>query len=260
MKIVLIGAGNVASHLGPALKKAGHEIVQVYSRTLPAAEELARLLKCKYTSRSGEIDPAADVYLLSIPDHSIKSFLRSFPVRNRLVVHTSGSTGIGVFGKRFSHCGVLYPLQTFSRGRIIQFKTVPLLIEGKDRASQKSLRLLAESISGYVFEMSSAERKQVHLAAVISNNFTNHLFVEAEKILAKNNIPFLLLHPLIQETVSKAFQLSPENAQTGPAKRGDRETIQEHLRLLKKNPEMERIYRVMSAAIKKQAARHERPD
>ena len=249
MRIVLIGAGNVATHLGLALKKAGHTVVEVHSRTEESAKKLARILKAYPNTDPDLITRTADLYILSVPDHSIAPFLKKFPVSGKVVVHTSGSTGIGVFGKRFRQCGVLYPLQTFSRERKINFKTVPLLIEGSDPKTRATMRNLAVSISGFVFEMDSAERKTVHLSAVIANNFTNHLFAQAEKILAKKDIPFSLLGPLVLETVNKAILLSPAGAQTGPAKRGDSLVIEEHLKMLRNNKRMQKIYMLLSESI-----------
>lgn len=255
MRIVLIGAGSVATNLGMALKKAGHAIVEVHSHTEESAKRLARILKAYPNSDPDLITRTGDIYILSLPDHSITSFLKKFPVTDKIIVHTSGSTGIRVFGKRFDQCGVLYPLQTFSREHKVNLQTVPLLIEGSDPKTNATLRNLANSVSGFVFEMDSAERKTVHLSAVIANNFTNHLFFQAEKILAKKNIPFSLLGPLLLETVNKAIRLSPGIAQTGPAKRGDRDTIEEHLLMLKSKPFLQKIYRMMSESIQQDSGR-----
>src|ERR1044071_5774945 len=130
MKIALIGTGNVATHLGMALKKARHEIVCVYGRSLPAAAGLASKLKAKsFFIRAELIPPGADLYIISISDHAIRDFLKSFPHKKKPVVHTSGSVSMDVFSAAFTNAGVLYPLQTFSKNRNINLKHVPLLIE-----------------------------------------------------------------------------------------------------------------------------------
>jgi len=253
MKIVLIGAGNVATHLGMALKKAKHDIIQVYSRSATSAKTLSRILKCQPCADIKSILPSADLYIIAISDHAIKGFTRSFGIKNKVIVHTSGSVAMNVFGKKFSSHGVIYPLQTFSKERKIIFNEVPLLIEGNNAKSISAITSVAESISGFVFPMSSADRKIVHLAAVIANNFTNHLFVLAERILKKKNLPFPLLGPLIHETVIKAIKLTPGDAQTGPAKRGDSEIIEAHLKMLKGDPALEKIYKLLSENIARES-------
>ncbi len=253
MKIVLIGAGNVATHLGAALKKAKHEIIQVYSRSESSAKELSNTLKCKYTIDSSAIIVSADLYIVSISDYAIKKFLKTFSVKNKIIAHTSGSVALNIFGKKFADTGVIYPLQTFSKERSIQFDEVPLLIEASNSKTLSAISAVASSVSPFVFEMNSSDRKTVHLSAVIANNFSNHLFVLAEKILMKKNIPFPLLGPLLHETVIKAIKLTPQDAQTGPAKRGDTKIIEEHLKMLKADPALQKIYKLMSENIKQES-------
>jgi predicted short-subunit dehydrogenase-like oxidoreductase (DUF2520 family) len=253
MKIILLGAGNVATHLGHALKKAGHDILQVYSRSASSAKELTLKLHVIPVTEVAEISPHADIYMTSISDSSLPAFIKSFPIINKTIVHTSGSVGISVFGKKFKTYGVLYPLQTFSKERKINFAEVPVLLEGNNSKSLGLIKSVADSISPHVFETDSATRKTIHLAAVIANNFTNHLFVQAEKILAKKNIPFPILGPLLHETVIKAIHLSPSESQTGPAKRGDTKIIEEHMKMLKKDSSLSKIYKLMSESIEKES-------
>ncbi len=253
MKIVLIGAGNVATHFGLALKKAGHEILQVFSKSESSAHELSRKIKSKYTSDAKAISASADLYIVSISDHAIKGMLKSLTVNSKIIIHTSGSVAMSVFGKRFKDHGVIYPLQTFSKERSLKFNEVPLLIEGNNAKTLSVISSLADSVSPFVFEMSSANRRTVHLAAVIANNFSNHLFVLAERVLKKKNIPFPLLGPLLHETVIKAIKLTPHDAQTGPAKRGDSKIIEEHLGMLKKDPSLQKIYKLMSESIERES-------
>jgi predicted short-subunit dehydrogenase-like oxidoreductase (DUF2520 family) len=253
MKIVLLGAGNVATHLGHSLKKAGHEILQVYSRSASSAKDLSLRLRVKPVTDVSEVSTRADLYIVSISDGSLARFLKTFPVKNKTIIHTSGSVGIQVFGKKFKSYGVVYPLQTFSKNRNVNFDEVPLLLEGSNPKALKLIKEFADTISPHVFEFDSATRKTIHLSAVIANNFTNHLFVQAEKVLAKKNIPFPILGPLLHETVIKAVLLSPREAQTGPAKRGDTKIIDEHLKILKKDTTLSKIYKLISESIEKES-------
>jgi predicted short-subunit dehydrogenase-like oxidoreductase (DUF2520 family) len=253
MKIILLGAGNVATHLGFALKKAGHEILQVYSRSASSSQELSKKLKSKPVTDAAKISSLADFYIISISDSSLPGFIKSFPIKNKTIVHTSGSVGMNVFNKKFQSYGVFYPLQTFSKDRKINLDEVPILIEGNNSKSFDVIKKVADTITPFVFEIDSATRKVIHLSAVIANNFTNHLFVQAEKILAKKNIPFPLLGPLLHETIIKAILLTPGESQTGPAKRGDTKIIEEHLKMLKKDPSLTKIYKLLSESIEKES-------
>src|SRR5437016_1147904 len=169
MKIVLIGAGNVATHLGMALKKAGHEIEMVYSRSFTSALELSLKVKSRYTTDRLDILPNANLYLISVSDHAIKEILKSFPYKNKIVVHTSGSVTIKVFGKKFVNAGILYPVQTFSKERKVDLKKTPLLIEATNEKTLSVIKKIATSISSNVMEMNSQDRKHIHLASVIGN-------------------------------------------------------------------------------------------
>jgi predicted short-subunit dehydrogenase-like oxidoreductase (DUF2520 family) len=249
----LIGAGNVATHFGIALKKAGHEIVQVFSRSSTSAATLSAKLKCNPVTDVPGISKSADLYIISISDQAIRGFLRSFPADGKVVVHTSGTISLKVFGKKFGNHGVIYPLQTFSKERKIKFEEVPLLVEASNAKTLSIVNAVADSVSRFVFRMDSSTRKTVHLSAVIAGNFSNHLYLLAEKVLEKKNIPLPLLGPLLYETVIKAIRLTPRDAQTGPAKRGDTGIIKEHLKMLKGNPSLQKIYRLMSEDIERES-------
>lgn len=251
MKIVLIGAGNVAFHLGTVLKKKGHKIIQVYSRTKNSSRLLARRLRCHHTNKAEVIISEADIYIVALRDEAISSFLSRLRFSPELIVHTSGSTDLNVFPSRMKNTGVLYPLQTFSKTTRKNPEIIPFCIEGSNLKSLTGVRRLADSISPCVYRMNSSERHYVHLSAVFANNFTNHLFTLAGKILSKKKIPFDILGPLILETALKVQNGKPGKMQTGPAMRGDAMVVRQHLRLLKEFPEMKVIYNLLSKSIQK---------
>jgi predicted short-subunit dehydrogenase-like oxidoreductase (DUF2520 family) len=249
MKIVLIGAGNVATHLGTGWKKAGHTIVQVYSRTSSSANKLAKKLASKSCTDIKSISDKADLYIVSLSDHAVKTFLKTFPVTNKVVAHTSGSLPLSTFGKKFRHCGVIYPLQTFSISRKVNLAHVPFCIEWSDPEAKRKIEAAVKSISKKNFLLNSPKRKQAHLAAVFANNFSNHLFSISEKILSDSGLSFDLIRPLILETALKVQSDSPTHMQTGPAKRGDAEIINEHLRMLAKKKELQKVYELLTESI-----------
>lgn len=242
MKIVIIGTGNVATQLGKVFKKAGHTIVQVYSRSTTGGIALADKLHTEVIFDIHFIDAKADVYIIAVSDSAIGSILRELPLKKQLVVHTSGSVSIKVFEKKFLNYGVLYPLQTISQNSNTNFKSTPVCIEAGNEASKKKLVQLARSISNEVHTINSEQRLFLHLAAVFVNNFTNHLFTIAENILSKKKLPFDLLKPLINETVRKIMNNHPWDVQTGPAMRNDVSSISKHLKMLEKFPEYKVIY------------------
>lgn len=249
MDVVIIGTGNVATQLGLALKQAGHKIVTVVGRNTIRAKGLAQILRTGSTGSFNNI-PKSDFILIAVSDHSIELISKKIPASvSSVVMHTSGSVAIDVLKKRFKKCGVFYPVQTISVNDYLDFRNVPVCIEGYDKPTEKKIKQLASGISDNVVKLSSVKRKTLHLAAVITNNFSNHLFVLANEILKKNKIPFNLLLPLIEQTAHKISIASPVTAQTGPAKRGDKKVIKEHLRMLNNQKKLKEIYKLMSDSI-----------
>lgn len=249
MNIVLIGAGNVGQQLALALKKAGHRIVQVHGKGMHRARSLARELGSNHLKDIRELDTSADIILLAVPDDAIPAILKSIPATKQLIVHTAGNVPLSVFGRKFPNAGVFYPLQSFSADRPLRMRHIPILIEARTPQLRRKLNLLGKSISEEVVAVSSEQRQWLHLAAVISNNFTNHLLYLSSSLLQRHRLPFRLLYPLIRETTEKAIALHPLAAQTGPARRGDRKTMQKHLSLLASDPRLRSLYRLMSNGI-----------
>ena len=254
MKIVLIGSGNVATHLSLAFQKADHKILQVYSEQMVKAKELAKKLGSvtRFTSNIADIESNADLYILAIKDESIASFLKQFHAGDKLLAHTSGSIPISVFQKEYGKkatCGVFYPLQTFSRSRTLDLRKVPICIEATDKHTEKKLKKLASTISNRVLSITSDQRKIIHIAAVFAGNFSNHMYAIAENIMQEHNLSFSLLMPLIEETAAKIQQHSPAEMQTGPAKRGDQKIIRDHLAYLSPGSTYHAIYKLLSNSI-----------
>lgn len=250
MKIVCIGSGNVATHMAGAFKKNGHELIQVWSKNPDHAEALAISIGAKVMLDLGKIDLNADIYLIAIKDDAISSVAQALGDVNGLVVHTSGATSIAELDRFKSH-GVLYPLQTFSKAKAVDFKDIPLCIEAADVDSLNKLRVLATELSTLVYEVDSDKRKILHLSAVFACNFVNHLYELGAQILRSHDMGFEMLRPLIMETAVKVQTEIPANVQTGPAVRDDEQTILKHLELLESSPHLKEIYQTLSESIKK---------
>ncbi|MEO5570013.1 MAG: DUF2520 domain-containing protein [Bacteroidia bacterium] len=249
MKIVIIGTGNVAEQMGIAFLKAKYEIIQVVGRNTIHSKALAEKLQTDFTTNLQKINREGEIYIVAVTDAAITKILKELNLKEQLVVHTSGSVSITVFGKKFLNHGVFYPVQTISKNSSVNFRTAPICIEANNNSSQKKLVQLAKSISNEIVLINSEQRSVLHLAAVFVNNFTNHLFTVGEHILKKNNLSYNLLKPLINETINKVENQNPSEVQTGPAVRGDNLIIERHLKMLKKYPAYKKIYKDITESI-----------
>ena len=254
MRIVIIGAGNVATHFALALSQAGMPPTQIWSRTMESAQTLAERVGCRATNCLDDIIADADACIISVKDRYVRDIVdRVCRERPKTVfMHTSGSVGMDVFDGLSDNCGVLYPMQTFSKDKALDFKKIPCFIEGNNEASRETIMKLASTISDNVHYMTSDDRKWLHLAAVFACNFSNACYVVADGILRRNGLDFTVLRPLIEETVSKLGTLAPIDAQTGPAVRGDQNIMDSQAAMLADNESLQKLYIKMSEIIARQ--------
>ena len=246
--VVIIGAGNVATHLSKAIKNAGFNILQIASRTEESARELGTLLDVPYTSSADNFNTSAELYIYSVKDDAILSALSTFtPRRDALVVHTAGSVPMDILSDFSSNIGILYPLQTFSKAKEVDFTQIPLYIEANNIANTNTLLAFASTISERAKVVNSATRAKVHLAAVFACNFTNNLYSIASDILEKAGLSFDDMLPLISETTEKIKTLHPRKAQTGPAIRRDSKVIEKQLNAL--SGREKEIYKLITESI-----------
>lgn len=256
MKIVFIGAGNLATCVALEMQRAGITVGQIYSRTRESAETLAKKLNCRWTVNINEVIPDADLYVFSLKDSVLKDVIPQLKPNNGLWVHTAGSVPMNVFEGHTQRYGVFYPLQTFSKKRRVKLDGTPIFLEVSDPDDMKMLKKIAMALSGNAQEMDSNKRKKLHLAAVFACNFSNHMYVLASKILEEQEVSYDVLLPLINETAQKISEMPPMLAQTGPATRFDREIMDKQLEMLT-DPSMQTIYRLISQNIYKESLQHE---
>lgn len=247
-EITMIGSGNVASHLGRALLHADIDVDAVYSRTPAHSAALAAELGSRTLADLAELDDRG-IVLIAVTDDAIARIAGELQLKEALLLHTSGSVPMQGLARGAVHYGVLYPLQTFSKERPLNLREVPLLLEASSPEDLKKLQTLATAISEDLREVNSADRHKYHLAAVMANNFVNHLLTMAKDFVEKEGLNFDVLYPLIRETVDKAIAIGPEAAQTGPARRGDKKTIERHLDMMA-DPTLETLYRLLSEHIR----------
>lgn len=246
--LIIIGSGNVAQQLGPALKRCGYRIQEICSRNTNTGKALARKVNAHYSSILSEIPDTGGIVIIAVKDDAIPEVISKLPsLKNSLVIHTSGATDIAVLKKKFRNCGVLWQVQTIKARTKVDFSKVPLVIEANNSGSKKRLLQLAHSLSKKVYSLNSHQRRVLHLGAVFVNNFPNHLMFLSKDLLKKHNMPFELFGPLILSTAQSALT-DPYAAQTGPAKRNDKKTMNAHLKLLK-DKNYRTLYKTISMSI-----------
>lgn len=252
--IAIIGSGNVAWHLAPELENAGQRVVEIFSRNPKNVIKLQKRLYNADINLSLDFsESTAEIFIISIADDAIEEVARELTLpENAIVVHTSGSQSISKLSYTATeNIGVLYPLQTFSKSKQVSFDEIPILIEAENHYTTKALKNLGKSISKNVIEVSSKDRMAIHVAAVFACNFTNHLFEISESILKQQGFKLDLLRPLIAETINKTLDIGPVDSQTGPAARGDLETLDKHMAFLE-GGEYHEMYRLISEKILKE--------
>jgi predicted short-subunit dehydrogenase-like oxidoreductase (DUF2520 family) len=248
ISVIIIGAGNVATHLFKAFHQSEHiSVKQWYNRHLNPINPYKN--DVDITDDLSQLKEA-DVYIIAVSDDAIKELSSKLPFENRLVVHTSGSVSLYDINQK-NRRGVFYPLQTFSKDAYIDFANVPICIEAIKSADYHILKELAISLGSSTKRVNSDQRRVLHLAAVFVNNFTNQLYRIAHEITESEGAEFDILKPLILETANKVQELSPYMAQTGPAKRNDKKTLKKHLKILDNNPHHKAIYELMTNSIQR---------
>lgn len=250
-KIVFIGSGNLATQLSIALHKAGYNILQVYSRTEVAAKELADQLNCSFTTDVSRLTTEGELYICALKDSVISEVLKQTNgvLKDKVLVHTAGSIPMNILREFSSKCGVLYPMQTFTKSKMVDFSKVHFLLEGQSKEVSDLLTLISSSLSDHLFYISSEGRKKIHLSAVFACNFANHAYSLGAEIAQSAGVPFEALLPLIEETAEKVHSIPPSIAQSGPAVRNDVNVMEEHLRMLSDYPTMKMVYEIMSKSI-----------
>jgi predicted short-subunit dehydrogenase-like oxidoreductase (DUF2520 family) len=245
ISVIILGAGNLATHLFIAFNDAENVVVnQWFNRSLKPLQPYKN--DVEITNDLSQLKNA-DIYIIAVSDDAISTLSSQFLFENKLVVHTSGSVGIHDLDKK-NRRGIFYPLQTFSKDSDIDFSEVPICLEIEHKKDLNTLKDLATAIGCKSYRVNSDQRSALHLAAVFVNNFTNQLYRIGHEITESKSVDFNILKPLIKETANKINTLSPYLAQTGPAKRNDKKTIKKHLKTLDKDIHKD-IYELLTKSI-----------
>jgi predicted short-subunit dehydrogenase-like oxidoreductase (DUF2520 family) len=248
-RIAIIGTGNVASNLAIAMYKCNLRISYIIGRNIESASKIAKKVHSNYSDNYTKAVADSDIVFFCVKDDALTDILKKTTWENKLLIHTSGSQDIDVFKRFTTNFGVFYPVQTFSKKRIVAFKQIPICVEANNKKNLKKIRTIADALSSKVYNINSLQRLKLHIAAVFACNFTNHMLHISSEILKKETIPFDILLPLIQETIRKAMIISPETAQTGPAVRNDATIIEKHVIALKEHESFQKLYSFVTESI-----------
>lgn len=246
-KVSIIGTGNVAHHLAKAILGVSHwKLHQIYGRDSSNLTKLQQQTHQDFKSIT-TLDALedVDVILCCVSDQAISEIAHQLKHTKAVLAHTSGATPLL---KETEHNAVFYPLQSFSKLKALNYADIPFCLEADTAKGLNILSDLANSISTEVYRINTTQRLQLHLAAVFVNNFTNYMVKIGEKICDEHQVNSAILKPLIKETFDKLNHLSAKEAQTGPAKRQDVETIHRHLQQLT-NSNYKSVYQTISTTI-----------
>jgi len=250
--VSVIGSGNLAWHLAPALDNSGFTVSEVYSRNPTHAEALVeRLYQAEVKASLDFSTSLSSIFIIATTDDAIQEVVREIVLPEEAVlVHTSGGQALSILSyAATTNLGVFYPLQTFSKVRKVEFNDIPIFIESENNLTEKILMEMGKAISKSVYKITSHDRQALHVSAVFASNFTNHMLLVAQEIMKENSLSFDWLKPLIAEMITKSLAIGPENAQTGPARRGDFETLDKHMEFLNDNESAAELYKLISQDI-----------
>ena len=251
MKISFIGSGNVATHLALALNKIGGvSILQIISKDKGHAKNLAMQVKADHTDELSRIKTNFDLMIMAVNDDALQNIVKEIELPdNKLLCHTAGSVPSTIFENVTRKYGVIYPLQTFSKNKTIDWKDIPIFLTASDDATEKRLSHITKQLSRNNQTITDQQRFALHVAAVFASNFANTAMTISQQICEENDLDFSLIHPLISETFGKAMRNGPKHSQTGPAKRGDTSVMAKHMLFLKDKPLEAQLYELMSKYI-----------
>ncbi|MES2702517.1 MAG: DUF2520 domain-containing protein [Bacteroidota bacterium] len=249
MTFSVIGTGNVAWFIATRLTAAGHECTGIYGRNTEASKQLAAAIGCICYGEISGYDGASDICFFAVSDGAIEKIAKSITVQDTVLVHTAGALPIGALAGASPHGGILWPIYSISKNDLPKGRNIPCAWEATSDKARALLLVAGAAISDNLFEAEYEQRKWLHVAAVIGNNFTNHLMDVCERICAENNLPFAAMTPILQQTFERVQHASPQQVQTGPAIRHDSVTVNAQMALLEDHPAWQRIYHAITASI-----------
>ena len=248
--ISFIGSGNVATNLAIALNAKGFTIDTILSKTRKNATVLASKVNAKGTDQLNQLEQTSDLYIISLKDDVIDTYLTGLNLHNSLLVHTSGSYETSKLAKFSTKTGSFYPLQTFNRDVAVDFSAVPIIIESENSETIESLLSVAKKLTKNTHVLNASQKKALHISAIGINNFTHFILAKSKQYCINKNLSFSLLRPLLKQTIETfSNEEIPLQKQTGPARRGDLTIIKDHIDALTSDKEFQALYKELSQYI-----------
>lgn len=249
MRYSIIGTGNTAWFFATKLHKAGHECTGVYGRNLVKAQELAANIHATAYDLADNVSQPTDVCIIAVSDRAISEIAQKIIVKDAVVLHTAGAADIKLLSLFTEGHGVIWPIYSIVKDNLPETRIIPTVWEASDTHTANYIKTIADSYTSVCFEADSNKRSWLHLTAVMSNNFTNHIFAIADKLCTEQGLPFSLLLPIIEQSISRLHNVSAYSQQTGPAKRNDTVVIERQLQMLQNTPEWQQLYQAITASI-----------
>jgi predicted short-subunit dehydrogenase-like oxidoreductase (DUF2520 family) len=246
MQFTIIGTGNMAWLLGTRLTQAGHTCMGVYGRNQEAASALAGTIGAPVLS-SLQVPDVYDACIIAVADHAIGAIATALSLQATTVIHTAGAVPLAVLPQ--VNKAVLWPVYSILKNDLPLHREIPVAVEAATEKALHLAQMIAASFSDHCFDADSTQRSWLHLTAVFSNNFVNHLMAIAAQICAEQDLPFSVIRPILQQTFERTATQSPRDVQTGPARRGDATTMNKHVSLLQEHPAWQAVYAAISASV-----------
>jgi predicted short-subunit dehydrogenase-like oxidoreductase (DUF2520 family) len=193
--------------------------------------------------------PDAELVLLCIPDRAIDKVAAETPL-GPWISHVSGATPLRALDPHVRRFG-LHPLQTFSKALgPEQLDGAWGAVSAESDEARAVGRWLAEALGLQPFDLADDARSAYHAGASMASNYLVTLRAAARSLLEAAGAPPEALDPLIRGVVETHFEL------TGPIARGDWDTVERHLAVIRaERPELEELYLVLAAATARIAGR-----
>lgn len=253
MRISIIGNGNLAQSIAQIFFKTSQELVEMYAPNFSALSVFCKTVNAQPLKELSKLNTNIDILIIAITDSAIRQVVTEIPKGNFVLAHTSGSIAMDVFEEaNVKNYGVFYPLYSFLKAQAEDFSEIPIMLESVNETSNKWLHRLANKLSNNISVVNSQDRKKYHMAGILVNNFTNHLWAICQEMLDNSGLAFENLKPILKETANNAMKSEQlYDLQTGPAKRNNQKIINSHIELLEDNKDLQELYQCMTRLITK---------
>jgi predicted short-subunit dehydrogenase-like oxidoreductase (DUF2520 family) len=256
--ITLIGAGNLAQALGPALKSAGYNIDFVAARETASSRRRAAMLARRLGARTQLLNnagPDSDILWICHTDDALAETAKRLAIKPgwkcKIVFHSSGALSSDVLSllkRKGANTASLHPMMTFVPGTTPRMDGVPFAVEGDSRAVAVA-RSIVGDLGAEIFPIKKAAKPLYHALGSFSSPLIVATLVTAERVGRSAGLTTSqtrrVMAPILKQTLKNYQERGAAAAFSGPIKRGDVDTVRRHLRELKRVPGASEVYRAL---------------